>query len=191
LRNKQLYTIPNILSFYRLLTFPLILFFAATKQEQLFVILLVINLVTDVLDGWIARAFKMETEFGARLDSIADIGTYILAFSGIIIFKRAEFAPHLPSFLTYIFLFAATQVFSLIKFGRFSSFHLYSWKVGGYIQGLFLIVLFTLGFHTLFYHFMIIWAILSALEHLVVQAIIPEMRSNARGLYWVLKNRKP
>lgn len=190
MQNKQLFTIPNLLSFYRLLVFPFVLFLALTQREQLFVIFLVISLVTDVLDGLIARVFKMETDFGARLDSIADIGTYILAFTGILLFKLADFKPHLPSLLTFIGLFISTQVFSLIKFGRFSSLHLYSWKIGGYIQGLFIIVLFTLGFNTLFYYLMITWAILAALEHLAIQAILPEMRSNARGLYWVLKNRQ-
>lgn len=32
--------------------------------------------LTDVLDGWIARKFGMESEFGARLDSIADLVFY-------------------------------------------------------------------------------------------------------------------
>ena len=189
MENKQIFNIPNLLSFYRLLVFPFVLFLALTHRELLFVIFLVISLVTDVLDGLIARVFRMETEFGARLDSIADIGTFVLAFTGIILFKWPDFQPHLPSFLAYMALFLSTQVFSLIKFGRFSSLHLYSWKIGGYIQGLFIIVLFTLGFHPLFYYLMITWAILSALEHLAIQAILPQMQSNARGLYWVLKNR--
>jgi cardiolipin synthase (CMP-forming) len=190
LKNKQIFNIPNLLSFYRLLAFPFILFLALTHREQLFVIFLVISLLTDVLDGLIARIFKMETEFGARLDSIADIGTLVLAFTGVLLFKWPDFKPHLPSFLAYMVLFFTTQVFSLIKFGRFSSLHLYSWKIGGYIQGLFIIVLFSLGFHTLFYYLMITWAILSTLEHLAIQAILPQMQSNARGLYWVLKQRR-
>jgi CDP-diacylglycerol--glycerol-3-phosphate 3-phosphatidyltransferase len=37
---------------------------------------------------------------------------------------------------------------------------------------------------------MIIWLILSSIESLTIQMIIPEMRSNVRGLYWVLKERK-
>ncbi len=100
LNNKL--TIPNILSAYRIFTFPLILFFAINKQENLFVVFLIINLITDILDGLIARAFKIQTEFGARLDSIADIGTYILAIVGILIFKASEFKLGLTpkSFLT-------------------------------------------------------------------------------------------
>lgn len=185
LNNKL--TIPNILSAYRIITFPLVLFFALTRQEDLFVIFLIINLITDVLDGWIARAFKIQTEFGARLDSIADVGTYLLAIAGIFIFKLSEFNPHLISFYIFIFLFVSANLLSLLKFKRLPSLHLYSWKIGGYIQGLFLFVLFAFDFYPFFYYFMITWGVLAFSEHICIQLLLKEMQSNSNGLYWVLK----
>ncbi|MEL6651216.1 MAG: CDP-alcohol phosphatidyltransferase family protein, partial [Bacteroidota bacterium] len=79
--------IPNILSLYRLFSFPIVLGVALTGYEEIFVVLLCVNLITDILDGMIARIFKMQTEIGARLDSIADLGTYVLAILGIFLFK--------------------------------------------------------------------------------------------------------
>ncbi len=183
-------TIPNILSAYRIITFPLILFLALNKHENLFVILLIVNLITDILDGFIARTFSMQTEFGARLDSIADIGTYILAIIGIFMFKANEFKPHLESFYVFIFLFLSANLLSLVKFKRLPSLHLYSWKIGGYIQGLFFFILFVFGFYPSFYYFMIIWGILSFLEHICIQLLINRMQSNLKGLFWVLKARQ-
>ncbi|MEL7534900.1 MAG: CDP-alcohol phosphatidyltransferase family protein, partial [Bacteroidota bacterium] len=90
--------IPNVLSLYRLFSFPIVLGIALTGYEEIFVVLLCINLITDILDGMIARLFNMKTEIGARLDSIADLGTYVLAILGIFLFKYAEFAPHMLSF---------------------------------------------------------------------------------------------
>ncbi len=185
LKNKL--TIPNALSFYRLLAFPIILYLALAGYEQAFAVLIVINLVTDVLDGMLARLLKQQTEFGAKIDSIADMGTYFLVFLGVGLFKWADFAPHILSFGTFIGLLILSLSLSVIKFGRFPSLHLYSWKIGGYIQGIFFVVLFTFGFYTPFYYIMIIWGILAFLEHIIIQLIIPEMRSNAKGLYWVLK----
>ncbi len=181
--------IPNALSFYRLLVFPVILFLALTGREQAFAILIIISLVTDVLDGMFARILKQQTDFGARLDSIADFSTYFLVFLGIFLFKRDDFAPHILSFSIFIGLLVSALVLSFIKFGRLPSLHLYSWKIGGYIQGIFFALLFGYKFHTLFYYFMIVWGILAFLEHIIIQLIIPEMRSNAKGLYWVLKER--
>ncbi len=187
---KDKLTLPNLLSFYRLLVFPVILILALTGYPRAFAVLIIISLVTDVLDGLIARMMNQKTEFGARLDSIADIGTYFLVFLGIGLFKWDHFEPHLLSFSLFLGLLMLAILLSLTKFGRFPSLHLYSWKIGGYIQGLFFFVLFAFGFYAPFYYFMIIWGILAFLEHIIIQLIIPEMRSNAKGLYWVLRERK-
>ena len=189
MKKHGIFTIPNILGFYRLLAFPFILWFALSGKENLFAVFLVINLLTDVADGFIARKYKMESEFGARLDSLADIFTYLLAFTGIYIFKLEVFIPHLTSFIIFLEMMSLIVIVSLIKFGRFPSFHLYSTRIGGYIQGAFFIVLFTYGFISPFYYFMIIWGMISAIEHITIQLIIPRMRSNVKGLYWVLRDK--
>jgi len=180
--------IPNILSLYRLISFPFVLYLAIMGYEKYFVIFLIINLVSDILDGWIARTFNMQTEIGAKIDSLADIGTFVLAFSGFYFFKFDDFAPHLFSILIFIGLFILSNVLSLIKFKRSPSLHLYSWKIGGYVQGFFFFVLFVFGFNVYFYYFTIIWGVIAFIEHIVIQLIIDKMRVNAKGLYWVLKD---
>lgn len=182
--------IPNLLSFYRIVSFPFVLYLAISQKENLFVLFLMINLFTDILDGFIARRFNMQTEFGARLDSIADIGTYILAIIGIFLFKAEEFKPHLLSFYFFLFLFLSSNLLSILKFNRLPSLHLYSWKIGGYIQGFFFFILFVFDFYTWLYYFMIVWGIIAFSEHIIIQLKIDEMHSNAKGLYWVLKDKK-
>jgi len=182
--------IPNILSLYRLLSFPYLLYLALTEQQHLFVILFVINLVTDILDGFIARTFNMKTEIGAKLDSIADIGSFLLAFVGIFSFKYDDFKPHLLSFGFFIGLFVFSNILSIIKFKKTPSLHLYSWKIGGYIQGFFFFTLFVYGFNPYFYYIMVIWGILSFLEHIIIQLISKKMLINAKGLYWVLQKKQ-
>lgn len=179
--------IPNILSLYRLLSFPFILLIAILEKEQIFVMLFIINLVTDILDGWIARRFNMQTEIGAKIDSIADIGSFILAFVGIYLFKSIEFTPHIVSFSWFIGLFVFSNVLSLFKFKKTPSLHLYSWKIGGYIQGFFFFTLFAFTFNRWFYYLMVTWGILSFIEHIIIQLISKKMLVNAKGLYWVLR----
>lgn len=189
-KGEPLFTIPNIISMYRLFSFPFLATIAFLGFEKLFVILFIINIVSDAVDGFIARRFKMQTKIGSRIDSLADIGSYILAVIGVYCFKWAEFQPHLIPFLVFLGFFVGSQLFSFIKFGKFPSLHLYSTKTGGYIQGTFFFFLFAFDFYTWFFYFMIAEGILAFTESMVVQAIIPEMRSNAKGLYWVLKDRK-
>jgi len=187
---KELLTIPNLITIYRLLAFPLILYFAISGKESLFAIFIVINLVSDAIDGFIARRFNMETAIGAKLDSFADNLTYLLVFFGIYVFKLEDFLPHKVSFLVFIGSLVFTVIFSLVKFRKFPSMHMYTTKIGGYIQGAFFICLFTVGFILPFYYFVIAWGIIGAIESVYIQLIIPEMRSNVKGLYWVLKEKK-
>lgn len=183
--------IPNLLSLYRLISFPFILILALNYKEKHFSWFLLINLITDVADGLIARAFKMETPFGAKLDSIADFGTFLLALIGIYIFKADDFAPHLISFGVFIGLFILSHLLALIKFKQMPSLHLYSWKIGGYIQGSFFAFLFMDQFYTPYYYVMLIWSYFAFTEHIVIQLLINKMKSNAKGLYWVLKDKTP
>ncbi|MBZ4676958.1 MAG: CDP-alcohol phosphatidyltransferase family protein [Anaerophaga sp.] len=186
MKKESIFTIPNLLSFYRLLAFPWILYLVVSENEVLFSLFLIINLITDILDGLLARILRQKTELGARLDSAADDLTYTLAIIGIFVFKYEELEPHLQSFIVFIVFLILPIVLALIKFGRLPSFHLYSTKAGGYIEGIFFIMLFSGHFIALYYYFMVVWGILASIEHIAIQALIPEMRSNVKGLYWVL-----
>ena len=59
------WTIPNILSAYRLLVFPLLILLILQEKTQAFAFMFSLSLVTDILDGWIARTFQLESELGA------------------------------------------------------------------------------------------------------------------------------
>lgn len=190
MKKNEFLTIPNLITSFRLLVFPLILYFVFTGNEKLFAIFLIISLISDIIDGFIARRFHMETETGAKLDSFADNLNYLLVFAGLIVFKMEELRPYLFSFILFMGMLVLTVIVSLIKFRKFPSFHLYMTKIGGYVQGAFFICLFTLGFYAPFYYLVIAWGIIGAIEHLAIQMILPEMRSNVKGLYWVLKERK-
>ena len=68
--------IPNILSASRIaLCLPLLMVDAMTV---LFWVLYVIGGTTDMLDGFLARRWGVESKFGARLDSLADF-VFVLA----------------------------------------------------------------------------------------------------------------
>ena len=68
--------IPNLLSASRIvLCLPLLIVDAMTMP---FWVLYVIEGLTDMLDGFLARRWGVESKFGARLDSLADF-VFILA----------------------------------------------------------------------------------------------------------------
>ena len=70
---KQIFTIPNFLSFLRLCMIPLIIWlYCAQKNYVLTAVVLVLSGLTDTIDGFIARRFNMVTDIGKALDPIAD-----------------------------------------------------------------------------------------------------------------------
>jgi cardiolipin synthase len=187
---EKIINLPNFLSFYRLLTFPFLVWLILAEKEALFAIFLCINLITDILDGLIARVFKLETKFGAKLDSMADIGTYICAFWGVFTFKQADLGASIHLLWPFLGLFIIGLLVSLIKFRQSPSLHLYTSKIGGYVQGIYFFILFA-WFHVPWLYFMAIGVgYLSWLEEIIVLLTLKEPRSNVKGIYWVLKERR-
>ena len=187
---ERFWTIPNILSLYRILIFPFILYLIIAEKESLFALFITISLFTDILDGLIARVFKMQTAIGARLDSWADLGTYILAFLAIYIFKWNEIEPY--SFLLVVFatVMLVSYLVVFLKFKGLIGLHTYMFKITGYVQGAFIVVLFVWGFNIWHYYFSISWGILACIEEILILFILSNPASNVKGLYWVLKNEK-
>ena len=68
--------IPNILSAVRIILSFLLL--ALTKNTTLFLIVYLIIGISDVLDGGLARSLHVQSELGARLDSIGDLAFYCI-----------------------------------------------------------------------------------------------------------------
>ena len=58
-RRVSLFNVPNALSVYRIATAPAILYGLFSAHRMLFAWLIIINLATDALDGFIARHWKM------------------------------------------------------------------------------------------------------------------------------------
>lgn len=179
--------LPNILSSYRLLMFPILLFLIYKNEEKLFSILFVINIITDVLDGWIARKFDASTPLGAKLDSLADIGSYILAVIAIFHFHWESFEPYKWWFFSFLFLYGFAILYSLIKFKIFPSLHLYSFKFAGYVQGIFLAVLFGYQFIPWLFITAMVIGIIANIEELASLIKLKEMRSNVQS-YFKIKN---
>jgi len=73
---KEVFTIPNLLSLFRLLLIPVYvqIYLNAEKPSdyQLAGLILAISCLTDMVDGKIARHFNMITNLGKLLDPMAD-----------------------------------------------------------------------------------------------------------------------
>ena len=81
-------TIPNLLSFIRLLASPFILWSLYEGRMQAACILLLIACITDAMDGYIARRWKQESTLGKYLDPLADKVLMLSLLLGLYYFDK-------------------------------------------------------------------------------------------------------
>ena len=78
---KEILTIPNLLSLFRLLLIPvyMVIYLQAEALTDYYIAgaILAVSCLTDMIDGKIARHFNLSTKIGQVLDPIADKATQI------------------------------------------------------------------------------------------------------------------
>lgn len=190
IRGENIINVPNFISLYRLLAFPVIFYMLLTGRENGYVILLCISLVSDVLDGNIARFFKLQTHFGAALDNLADICTYAMAMLGLFVFKWTDIEPHAWFLYLFLALFVVSYIVSFARFKKIPGLHLYSAVSAGYVQSIFFFVLFVFGFYPWMYFLAVGWGILAYSEKILVLFKLDDIKIGVKGMYWLLKNEK-
>lgn len=71
-RTRNIYTIPNALTFSRIIISPAIGYFICAGMYNQALACFMFAAATDFLDGFAARRLKQESDFGAALDPVAD-----------------------------------------------------------------------------------------------------------------------
>lgn len=71
-RKEDLFKLPNILCYIRILMVPLFVIIFLKKMYWQSSLIIVAATATDVLDGWIARTFNMISDWGKFIDPVAD-----------------------------------------------------------------------------------------------------------------------
>jgi len=189
-RRVSICNVPNALSVYRLAAAPAILYGLFSDHRLLFAWLIIINLATDALDGFIARHWHQETSLGARLDSLGDLTTDFLALLGLFVLEPSFMRSHLLAIGLLFAFYLASQVLSLLRFRRLVALHLLSSKLTNILLAVFFTTYFLVAYVPVLFYAVIVVGVLDGIEDIVVLCLLTEQRENVRGLYWVLQERK-
>ena len=106
LRKKDIFTIPNMLSFFRILLIPAIVILYVNEYRYASVGMIVLSALTDMVDGWIARTFHMISDFGKFLDPVADKLTQMAMLSCLVL--------RYPWALSLVALLVIKELFQLV-----------------------------------------------------------------------------
>jgi CDP-diacylglycerol--glycerol-3-phosphate 3-phosphatidyltransferase len=170
---------------------PVLVFLILNRQTDIYKWLLGFSFFTDLVDGWLARKFKVTSVLGAKLDSIADDLTVVAGLTGVIVLKPEFIKQHIWLIILLLALFVFQIILALIRYGKMSSFHTYTAKLAALLQGCFLILFFFLPepVYSLFYITVFITAI-DLIEEIILVLLLPEWKTNVQGLYWVIKKER-
>ena len=181
-------TIPNILSLSRIAMAPFLLVAAYYGSELLFFTFFSLMLISDVLDGYLARKLHQCSKIGTKLDSIGDYVTYLsVPFATWWLWPEIIRTECL--YITAIIsLFLIPGIVARIKFGQMVAYHTWIAKVAAVVVSVGLIFLLFNKENTLF-HIAVYVMVLEAIENLLITAVLKEPRTNVRSLWHVLRRQ--
>ena len=174
---RNLVDIPNVLSGFRLIAAPFLLYLARTGHPRLFLALLAVSLFSDSIDGFIARRLNKTSEFGTKLDSWGDLATYLTVplcawWLWPEILKREAF---------FVVLVVSAYVLPLVagfvKFRRLPSYHTWAAKAAAVLMSIAFFILFIFDISRPFHCAAILQALV-ACEEIAMTLMLPEWHGN-------------
>jgi CDP-diacylglycerol--glycerol-3-phosphate 3-phosphatidyltransferase len=181
--------VPNVLSGARALSVPVLLVLAVLEREWAFTWVLIPALLSDIVDGLVARVFSLQSRLGAILDSVADSLLMLVSVYGIWVFHPEVIREHAWLCGAAVGLWLLEDAVALLRYRRLSSFHTYASKVVANLLGLFIGWLFLFGFEPWLLYVAAGASIVASLEELALLALLPQWRADVRGAWWVLRER--
>ncbi len=185
---KSKITVPNCITSLRLIG-AVCMAFTQILTPEFFWVYTLCGL-TDVLDGFIARMTKKTTEFGARLDSIAD-----LLFYGIMLIKLLpRMLKNMPNampwmIVTLVTLRLISYGIAAIKHKKFASLHTYMNKLTG-LAGFSMPYMIHFFQDHIVYTVVYVIAVIAALEEIIIHVKTPIYNTTNRHVIKVVKDNK-
>ena len=189
LANREIYNLPNFISFIRILMAPVLFYFAFNQMPVWFLAALMFSAFTDVLDGFLARTFNQITAMGSRLDSWGDFTVYTtMAICAWILWPDIV-AQELISYVVIVISFTSPVIVGLLKFRTITSYHTWTVKVAVVVTFVGYILLFG-GWLDWPFRVAAVFCAVAALEEIAITLLIHHEHVDVRTVWAALKYNK-
>jgi phosphatidylglycerophosphate synthase len=182
-------TWPNIISATRIALTPAVLTSAMAGSKPWFVALVSASLLTDVLDGFLARRWNAFSDLGRKLDSAADYLTMITGLAGIAMLWPDIVRRELPWIVAALISFFAVIVYGFLRLGRAPCYHTWASKVGAVGCSLSMIPLLA-GWSSLPFHLTTVLQVLGGIEEVVMVMLVPWHTGELPTIWHALRLRR-
>lgn len=129
----RIITIPNIICAFRLAGAVSLSGIALTDNPRLFAGIFTVLSLSDWIDGKLARWLNQRSDFGARLDSLADSVLYGALFLGSCWLRWGGLKSEAPWWIVALLSYVLTTSLGLWKYGKIPSYHTYGAKTSQWL----------------------------------------------------------
>jgi phosphatidylglycerophosphate synthase len=164
---------PNLLTSARIVLMPVVAGAAFMGWRQWFVGLLGVALLTDILDGYFARRLDAHSEFGRKLDSVADYLTLVTGLAGLALLWPEVVRREWIWFVAVMGSFCTAMTFCFLWLGRAPCYHTWASKVTVAACVVCLIPLFA-GWSARPAHVVAVFQVLVGVEEMVIAILVPQ-----------------
>ncbi|MDY0402135.1 CDP-alcohol phosphatidyltransferase family protein [Sulfurovum sp.] len=183
------WNIPNLLSLFRIIAAPFLLLSGWLGLPTLFYTVFLSMLISDALDGFIARMLHQTSALGARLDTYGDILTYLSTLGAAWWLWPELIRNELHYIIAAALLYAVPALFSLAKFGKLASYHTRITKLSAVMMGAGVVIL-LLFKEALLFHWAVYFLVIEMLENMIITFLLKEEQTNIRSVWHALKMRR-
>ena len=188
--HSKAWYIINGITLYRIVAAPLLLILIFTGRYDIFKWLLGVSFFTDLIDGFLARKYKVTSVLGTKLDSIGDDLTVLVGVIGLFATRMEFIKEQKFIFILLLLLFLAQVIYAFIRYRKMTSFHTYLAKTAALLQGAFLILsFFTAEPNLILFYAAATITILELIEEIILVKLLRHWETNVKGIYWVLKKK--
>ncbi len=159
------------------------------EQLDMFKWLLTFAFFSDAIDGYIARRLNQVTKLGSMLDSYGDSLTILSGLAGLIRFRFDLYEAYGLVMIIVLSLHLVQLSLSLWRYGKPSSFHTYSAKLGAVAIGVFILTSLHFDFFPWLFYTTVVILIIDAIEESILVYLIPQWKTDVKGIFWLRKKR--
>jgi phosphatidylglycerophosphate synthase len=177
------------LSATRLALMPAVLTTAIAGSRTSFVVLIAIALLTDALDGYLARLLNAYSDFGRKLDSLADYVTLFVGLAGLGLLWPEVVRRELPWIAVLISAFFAVVIYGLLRLGRAPFYHTWASKVT-VIACVASLVPLLAGWSATPFHVVAVLQVLVGIEEIAIAMLVPSHDGEVHSVWHAWRMRR-
>lgn len=180
------FTLPNLFSEFRIVAAPFLLLLAWHNLSYWFLALLAVALLSDAIDGYLARRLHQTSELGTQLDSFGDLMVFLVVPLAVwwlwpqIIIREA------PYIMVVLSAYLLPLLVAFVKFRQLPSYHTWAAKSMVIMMSMAVFTLLLFDYPWLFRVLSLV-QILVGIEEIAITLTLRKLRDNVPS-YWHVRH---